>query len=204
MSPPKTELSLGLLGVSSDFSDYCPGPSPSSADTEIKPDLQNLIHDLILHIHEKEPDIEKSILVFLPTYYSLEQQCFWSMLTTTFVERAARPFLVAGGRWYSWRHYVLFSFGSVFFKDKHRVESLKQLLSKEKDKDVKLMLPVIEQDWCDFHNISRSSFYHVSEMFNKTTSSSSETLFCGGDIRQLGTQESSGVSVILTKSRRGE
>ncbi|CAN7006793.1 unnamed protein product [Brassica oleracea var. botrytis] len=49
--------------------------------------------------------------------------------------------------------------------DKHRVESLKQLLSKEKDKDVKLMLPVIEQDWCDFHNISRSSFYHVSEMY---------------------------------------
>ncbi|KAL0665656.1 hypothetical protein Bca4012_028360 [Brassica carinata] len=76
MSPPKTELSLGLLGVSSDFSDYCPGPSPSSADTEIKPDLQNLIHDLILHIHEKEPDIEKSILVFLPTYYSLEQQWY--------------------------------------------------------------------------------------------------------------------------------
>jgi len=64
----------GLLGVSSDLSAYCPGPSPSSADTEIKPELQNLIHDLILYIHEKEPDIEKSILVFLPTYYSLEQQ----------------------------------------------------------------------------------------------------------------------------------
>ena len=66
----------GLLGASSDLSAYCPGPTPSSADTEIKPDLQNLIHDLILHIHEKEPDIEKSILVFLPTYYSLEQQWY--------------------------------------------------------------------------------------------------------------------------------
>lgn len=66
----------GLLGVSSDLSAYCPGPSPSSADTEIKPKLQNLIHDLILYIHSKEPDIEKSILVFLPTYYSLEQQWY--------------------------------------------------------------------------------------------------------------------------------
>lgn len=65
----------GLLGVSSDLSAYCPGPSPS-ADTEIKPVLQNLIHNLILYIHEKEPDMEKSILVFLPTYYSLEQQWY--------------------------------------------------------------------------------------------------------------------------------
>ncbi|CAH2057623.1 unnamed protein product [Thlaspi arvense] len=69
------EQVAGLLGVSSDLSAYCPGPSPS-ADTEIKPELQNLIHDLILYIHEKEPDIEKSILVFLPTYYSLEQQWY--------------------------------------------------------------------------------------------------------------------------------
>ncbi|XP_010518482.1 PREDICTED: DExH-box ATP-dependent RNA helicase DExH8-like [Camelina sativa] len=70
------EQVAGLLGVSTDLSAYCPGPSPSSADTEIKPELQNLIHDLILYIHEKEPDIEKSILVFLPTYYSLEQQWY--------------------------------------------------------------------------------------------------------------------------------
>ncbi|KAL1226277.1 DExH-box ATP-dependent RNA helicase DExH8 [Cardamine amara subsp. amara] len=70
------EQVVGLLGMSSDLSAYCPGPSPSSADTEIKPELQNLIHNLILYIHEKEPDIEKSILVFLPTYYSLEQQWY--------------------------------------------------------------------------------------------------------------------------------
>ncbi|VVB03643.1 unnamed protein product [Arabis nemorensis] len=69
------EQVAGLLGVSSDLSAYCPGPSPS-ADTEIKPVLQNLIHNLILYIHEKEPDMEKSILVFLPTYYSLEQQWY--------------------------------------------------------------------------------------------------------------------------------
>ncbi|ESQ39418.1 hypothetical protein EUTSA_v10001290mg [Eutrema salsugineum] len=72
------EQVTGLLGLSSDLSAYCPGPSPSSADTEIKPQLQTLIHDLILYIHGKEPDIEKSILVFLPTYYSLEQQ--WHQL----------------------------------------------------------------------------------------------------------------------------
>ncbi|CAN8314498.1 unnamed protein product [Cochlearia groenlandica] len=70
------EQVTGLLGMSSDLSIYCPGSSPSSADTEIKPELQNLIHDLILYIHEKEPDIEKSIMVFLPTYYTLEQQWY--------------------------------------------------------------------------------------------------------------------------------
>lgn len=44
------------------------------ADADIKPDVHKLIHKLVLHIHENEPDIEKSILVFLPTYFSLEQQ----------------------------------------------------------------------------------------------------------------------------------
>ncbi|XP_015892017.2 DExH-box ATP-dependent RNA helicase DExH8 [Ziziphus jujuba] len=44
----------------------------------IKPEVHELIYDLVLHIHENETDIEKSILVFLPTYYSLEQQ--WHLL----------------------------------------------------------------------------------------------------------------------------
>lgn len=57
---------------------YCSGPSPSMANPEIKPEVHKLIHDLVLHIHENEPDIEKSILVFLPTYYALEQQ--WYLL----------------------------------------------------------------------------------------------------------------------------
>lgn len=52
----------------------------------------------------------------------------------------------------------------LFLKDKHRLENLKQLLSEERDEDLKLMFPEIEQEWCNFHNIVRSSFYHVSEM----------------------------------------
>jgi hypothetical protein len=56
-------------------------------------------------------------------------------------------------------------------KDKHRLENLKQLLSKEKDKDLKLMFPEIEKEWCDFHNIAQSSFYHVSELYEDTLSS---------------------------------
>lgn len=48
------------------------------AEADIKPDVHELIHKLVLHIHEKEPDIEKSILVFLPTYHSLEKQ--WNLL----------------------------------------------------------------------------------------------------------------------------
>ncbi|KAA8543097.1 hypothetical protein F0562_021408 [Nyssa sinensis] len=69
-----------LLGISSELLSlrYCSGPSPSMADADIKPEVHKLIHDLVLHIHENEPDIEKSILVFLPTYYSLEQQ--WCLL----------------------------------------------------------------------------------------------------------------------------
>lgn len=57
---------------------YCSGPCLSTADADIKPEVQKLIYDLVVHIHENEPDIEKSILVFLPTYYALEQQ--WVLL----------------------------------------------------------------------------------------------------------------------------
>lgn len=57
---------------------YCSGPNPSIAEADMKPEVHELIHDLVLHIHKSEPDIEKSILVFLPTYHSLEKQ--WSLL----------------------------------------------------------------------------------------------------------------------------
>ncbi|XP_008235089.1 PREDICTED: DExH-box ATP-dependent RNA helicase DExH8 [Prunus mume] len=67
-----------LLNIDSEsLSDsYCSGPSPSMAKADIKAKVHKLIHDLVLHIHEHEPDIEKSILIFLPTYYALEQQWF--------------------------------------------------------------------------------------------------------------------------------
>ncbi|KAJ7977567.1 putative ATP-dependent RNA helicase [Quillaja saponaria] len=69
------------LGISSESipTRYCSGLSPSTSDADIKPELYKLIHELVLHIHENEKDIEKSILIFLPTYYSLEQQ--WQLLT---------------------------------------------------------------------------------------------------------------------------
>ncbi|XP_057782307.1 DExH-box ATP-dependent RNA helicase DExH8 [Salvia miltiorrhiza] len=55
---------------------YCSAPSPKMAQADLNPEVHKLIHDLVLHIHKNEPDIEKSILVFLPTYYALEQQWF--------------------------------------------------------------------------------------------------------------------------------
>lgn len=72
-----------LLEMDSDSSDslsnqYCSGPSPLLASADIKPEVHKLMHDLVMYIHKNEPDITKSILVFLPTYYSLEQQ--WSLL----------------------------------------------------------------------------------------------------------------------------
>ncbi|MED6155531.1 hypothetical protein PIB30_006033 [Stylosanthes scabra] len=71
------------LGISSEIMNkYSPGGDPFTANAYIKPEFQmafhQLIHNLVLHIHVNEPDIEKSILVFLPTYYSLEQQ--WRLL----------------------------------------------------------------------------------------------------------------------------
>ena len=55
---------------------YCHGTTPLLAKADIKHDVHKLIHQLVLYIHKNEPDIEKSILIFLPTYYSLEQQWF--------------------------------------------------------------------------------------------------------------------------------
>ncbi|XP_038905398.1 DExH-box ATP-dependent RNA helicase DExH8 isoform X2 [Benincasa hispida] len=69
-----------LLGIESDLqsSRYCNGFSPSTSSAEIKPEVHRLIHNLLLHIHKNESDIEKSVLIFLPTYYTLEQQ--WHLL----------------------------------------------------------------------------------------------------------------------------
>ncbi|XP_019441751.1 PREDICTED: DExH-box ATP-dependent RNA helicase DExH8 isoform X1 [Lupinus angustifolius] len=68
------------LGINSELmhSKYSLDLYPFKADVNIMFNLLKLIHDLVLHIHENEPDIEKGILVFLPTYYSLEQQ--WRLL----------------------------------------------------------------------------------------------------------------------------
>ncbi|CAA0832022.1 Zinc finger CCCH domain-containing protein 31 [Striga hermonthica] len=69
-----------LLGIDSENLSlkYCSGPSPTMAEVGFNPELHKLIHDLVLHIHQNEPDIEKSILVFLPTYITLERQ--WLLL----------------------------------------------------------------------------------------------------------------------------
>ncbi|XP_050236664.1 DExH-box ATP-dependent RNA helicase DExH8 isoform X2 [Mercurialis annua] len=69
-----------FLGISSELlaSRYCSGPSPSLEAADIKPEVHKLINDLVMYIHENEPDIEKGILIFLPTYHDLEQQ--WHLL----------------------------------------------------------------------------------------------------------------------------
>ncbi|KAL6850538.1 hypothetical protein ACP4OV_021165 [Aristida adscensionis] len=69
------EQIVDILNINSESlsTKYCPGPD-AFADADIKPDVYELIHKLLLHIHQSEPDVGKSILVFLPTYYALEQQ----------------------------------------------------------------------------------------------------------------------------------
>jgi HrpA-like RNA helicase len=67
-----------LLGTDSEevslqcYSDF----SPAMVTADINHEMHKIIHALILHIHKNETDIQKSILVFLPTYYALEQQWF--------------------------------------------------------------------------------------------------------------------------------
>lgn len=56
----------------------CSGPSPLTVAADIQPEMYQLILNLIIHIHRNEMDMEKGILVFLPTYYALEQQ--WHLL----------------------------------------------------------------------------------------------------------------------------
>ncbi|XP_075524079.1 DExH-box ATP-dependent RNA helicase DExH8 isoform X1 [Primulina tabacum] len=72
------EQIMELLGMKSEnlSLEYCSGSSPMMAMADLKPEVHKLIHNLVLQIHNNEADIEKSILVFLPTYYALEQQWF--------------------------------------------------------------------------------------------------------------------------------
>jgi len=56
-------------------------PTPAECNTDIGLATFSMIRDLIVHLHENETDISKSVLVFLPTYRALEQQ--WSLLTET-------------------------------------------------------------------------------------------------------------------------
>ncbi|KQK03657.1 hypothetical protein BRADI_2g09177v3 [Brachypodium distachyon] len=62
---------------------YCSGVY-ADADAGLNPDVYQLIHKLLLHIHQNDPDIEKSILVFLPTYYALEQQWIRLLFSSDF------------------------------------------------------------------------------------------------------------------------
>jgi len=64
------------LGV---LDDMLMNPSPAvNGRTDIGGATLNLIRDLVVQFHATEPDVSKSVLVFLPTYRSLEQQ--WLLL----------------------------------------------------------------------------------------------------------------------------
>ena len=52
--------------------------SPAVQGTDIGGATLKLIRDLIVQFHATEPDISKGVLVFLPTYRSIEQQ--WLLL----------------------------------------------------------------------------------------------------------------------------
>lgn len=70
------EQVVELLDMSSESLSlkYCYGQNPSESEAKMNEEVHKLIHNLVLYIHKNEPDMEKSILIFLPTYYALEQQ----------------------------------------------------------------------------------------------------------------------------------
>ncbi|CAM6114827.1 unnamed protein product [Calypogeia fissa] len=55
--------------------------APAEKGVDMGNPTQNVIRDLIVHLHESEPDLSKNVLVFLPTYRALEQQ--WLLLNNT-------------------------------------------------------------------------------------------------------------------------
>lgn len=82
------ELSPEALSVR-----YCSGPSPGYAHADLNPEVHALIQKLVLYIDQTEPDIEKSLLIFLPTYQALEQQWvllrpFWSIFRVHILHRS--------------------------------------------------------------------------------------------------------------------
>ncbi|KAL7226877.1 hypothetical protein ACSBR1_021865 [Camellia fascicularis] len=97
------ELVSELLGISSELLSlkYCSGPSPVVADADIKPEVHRLIHDLVLHIHKND------------CYYSGDDK------STTLTGRKEMVFLA---------NLCAFQFWHRVYKDKLRLDRLKQLL----------------------------------------------------------------------------
>ncbi|KAI7992936.1 DExH-box ATP-dependent RNA helicase DExH8 [Camellia lanceoleosa] len=97
------ELVSELLGISSELLSlkYCSGPSPVVADADIKPEVHRLIHDFLLHIHKND------------CYYSGDDK------STTLTGRKEMVFLA---------NLCAFQFWQRVYKDKLRLDRLKQLL----------------------------------------------------------------------------
>ncbi|MBA0620836.1 hypothetical protein Godav_006508 [Gossypium davidsonii] len=64
-----------------------------------------------------------------------------------------------------------FQFWQRVFKDKHRLEHLKQVLKFEEMEPATLLLPKLEEEWCFFHHLLQSSLHHVSEMYEDVLNS---------------------------------
>lgn len=58
-----------------------------------------------------------------------------------------------------------FQFWQRVFKDKHRLERLKELFKFDETEDTQILLPKIEEQWCLFHNLVQSSLHHIAEIY---------------------------------------
>ncbi|KAL2629665.1 hypothetical protein R1flu_014351 [Riccia fluitans] len=67
-------------------------PNPADNGIDIGEGTLKMIRDLIVHLHKNEPDYSKSVLVFLPTYRSLEQQ--WDLLKGSKLKGRKAPFII--------------------------------------------------------------------------------------------------------------
>lgn len=72
------EQVLGLLKKDPECLSDLESSKEGRDEADINDEVHYLIRDLVMHIHEQEQELKNSILVFLPTYRSLEQQ--WLLL----------------------------------------------------------------------------------------------------------------------------
>ncbi|KAI0530916.1 hypothetical protein KFK09_000464 [Dendrobium nobile] len=181
---------------------YCSGSSPEYADADLKPELHALIHKLILFINQTEPDIEKSLLVFLPTYHALEQQWdllrpFWSLFRVHILHRSIdtdqallamrtcnshrkctqyvnsyfggknSAFLLNGKKELLFMaNLCAYQFWQRVFKDKLRLERLKQVVKVNDLKSSGTLITKLEEEWCLFHNLLWGSLHHISDIYD--------------------------------------
>ncbi|KAJ0979801.1 hypothetical protein J5N97_015275 [Dioscorea zingiberensis] len=58
-----------------------------------------------------------------------------------------------------------FQFWQRVFKDKQRLESLKHIVEVDEAKTSQTLIPMLEEEWCSFHNLVQTSLHIVDDLY---------------------------------------